>query len=406
MGSVSKIITAATTLRLVAGGTLGLDQDIGAHLKSWRIPVAPAFADATVTPRMLMSHTAGLNVHGFKDYLPGEPLPSILETLSGIPPAKNEPVEMRWAPGTRMRYSGGGVTVEQLLIEEATGRKLAAVARAEVFQPLGMGRSTFDNPLPAAFGNIAKAHDDKGAPAALPRGWESFPEQGASGLWTSARDLGAFVGALIHSYQGKDGFLPQAIAVQMMTEVGPSIHGLGPRLGGAGAMRYFHHGGANDSYRAWIEGHLQTGDGMVILTNGHNGGRLLMEIRNALNDAMDPGFNPPLRTLDLDLSAPAYADYGGTWVMDAVPQDLQGNLAGYYESGEIEVRIVEGVLAVAEKGGDDETRLSPLTPSRFVSPGDQVQFEFHRDARDVLSRMTVDRGNARLYFRPQKAAQR
>ena len=173
-------------------------------------------------------------------------------------------------------------------------------------------------------------------------------------------------------------------------------------------MRYFHHGGANDSYRAWIEGHLQTGDGMVILTNGHNGGRLLMEIRNALNDAMDPGFNPPLRTLDLDLSAPAYADYGGTWVMDAVPQDLQGNLAGYYESGEIEVRIVEGVLAVAEKGGDDETRLSPLTPSRFVSPGDQdqLQFEFHRDARDVLSRMTVDSGNARLYFRPQKAAQR
>lgn len=401
VGSVSKILTAATTLRLVADGKLALDQDINTYLKSWRAPRAEGVADEPVTLRMLMSHTAGFNVHGFEDYQPDEPLPTLLQTLNGAAPAKNDAIRRVSAPGARMRYSGGGVTVEQQVIEDAAGAKLETVARVMVFEPLGMDRSTFASPMTAAFGNIAKAHDDKGAPAALPRGWESFPEQAASGLWTSARDLGGFVGALIRSYQGRGDFLPQPLAVQMMTEVGPSLHGLGPRIGGAGATHVFHHGGANDSYRAWIEGHLQSGDGMVILTNGNNGGDLMMEIRNAINDALDPAFNPALRSIGQDLGSPLYAGYAGRWEMDpSIPGEAMGNLTGYFEPAAVELRIVEGTLELLEQGGDP-LALAALTPSRFVTPGDQDQvfLQFHRDVYGAVTRMTAERGTARIYFR-------
>jgi CubicO group peptidase (beta-lactamase class C family) len=404
VGSISKIVAAATTLRLVADGRLDLDRDIGAYLKSWHIPSTPELSHPNVTLRMLMSHTAGFSVHGFKDYEPDEPLPSIVQTLNGTPPAKNRPVRLTFEPGTRMRYSGGGTTVEQMVIEDFAGVPFESVAGEQVLAPLSMRRSTFANPLPEMTTNVAKAHDRGGAAAALPRGWQSFPERAASGLWTSANELGAFVGALIHSYQGRSDFLPQTLAVQMMTEVWPSIHGLGPRLGGEGAARVFYHGGDNDSYHAWIEGYLETGDGFVILTNGSEGDSLVREIRNALSDAIGGGANPPLRAVRLDLSRPIYADYAGTYRLDeSMPPDLLGHLGAYFTFDALEIDVAAGAIKVTELGEEPETfELRPLSPSRFVRFGDfdpPLRYEFHRDAHGAVHLLTIDRGNSRLYYR-------
>ena len=93
---------------------------------------------------MLMSHTSGLGVHGFADYLPGEPLPTLQQTLDGIAPAKNKLVRLLHTPGERGDYSGGGVMVEQQVLEDVTGQPLDAVARAQVFVPLGMKRRVRD----------------------------------------------------------------------------------------------------------------------------------------------------------------------------------------------------------------------------------------------------------------------
>lgn len=404
VGSISKVVAAATTLRLTADARLDLDRDVGAYLKSWRIPSTPELSRPNVTLRMLMSHTAGFNVHGFKDYLPDESLPSIVQTLNGTPPAKNEPVRLTFEPGTRMRYSGGGITVEQMVIEDVIGAPFESVAREQVLAPLDMRRSTFANPLPEATTNVAKAHDRDGAAAALPRGWQSFPERAASGLWTSANELGAFVGALIRSYQGRSDFLPQTVAIQMMTEVWPSVHGLGPRLGGEGAARVFHHGGANDSYRAWIEGYLETGDGFVILTNGSEGDSLIPEIRNALSDAIGSGANPPLRAVRLDLSKPIYADYAGTYRLDpSMPPDLLGHLGAYFTFDALQIEVTDRAIKVTESGDEPETfELWPLSPSRFVRSGDfdpPLRYEFHRNAHGSVHLLTIDRGSSRLYYR-------
>lgn len=401
VGSISKMATAATSLRLIAQGRLSLDRDVNAYLKSWRIPPAPELAGAAVTMRMLLSHTSGLTVHGFQDYQPGEPLPTLLDTLDGKPPAKNDPVRLQREPGLLNDYSGGGVMVEQLVIEDVIGTPFETVARSQVFDPVGMRRSTFANPLPAERGNIAKAHDDKGAVTALPRGWQTFPELAASGLWTSANDLGAFVGALIRSYQGRGTFLPRAIATQMMTEVSPSWHGLGPRLDGAGSTRTFHHGGANDSYRAWIEGYLETGDGFVILTNGAQGGELMTEVRNALSDALGRGVNPPIRVVDLDLRSPAYADYAGAYRLDAaVPMDHRRALADFFDFAALDFRIADGAASVSLPGKDEPLALLPLTPTRFVAPDyATLEFEFHRDARGAVRAVSVARGASRAYYR-------
>ena len=285
VGSVSKVINAALILRLVAEGRVDLDTDVNKYLESWRVPDSRYSAEQEVTLRRILSHTAGFNVHGFADYPPGAELPTTVEILEGRRPARNDAVRLMSTPGELMDYSGGGITVSQAVVEDVTGLSYAAAARRYVFGPLGMTRSTFVNPLPASHDNIARAHDERGRPTALPRGWEAMPEQAASGLWTSARDLARFLIAI--NDDGSGAFLPRELRDDMLTREPQSWHGLGPRLNGAGATRVFHHGGTNDSYRAWIEGHVESGDGLVVLTNGREGAWVRSEIRKSVEDAFD-----------------------------------------------------------------------------------------------------------------------
>ncbi|MDR6626167.1 serine hydrolase domain-containing protein [Caulobacter segnis] len=389
VGSISKVVTAATTLRLVADGRLDLDRDVDDYLKRWKLPASTEVPEPYVSLRMLMSHTSGLGVHGFADYQPAEPLPTLVQVLNGEKPAKNEAVRFKWSPGALNDYSGGGITVEQAVIEDATGQPLETLARTRVFAPLGMKRSTFESPLSAARGNIAKAHDAQGAPTALPRGWESFAEAGASGLWTSANDLGQFVGGLIRSYQGRGDFLPQPLARAMMTEIAPSPFGLGPRLSGAGPGRYFFHLGANQSYLALMEGYLETGDGFVILTNGSNGLALIAEVRNALADAIGQGAHPPLRAVAP--RAPPSPDFAGRYRLDpATPADLRRALADNFEYDTLRVGVTDDTVAITPTGQDTPMPLAPLGPARFALSGLYAfTFEFHRDAWGKVRGLTV-----------------
>lgn len=276
VGSVSKVGAAAATLRLVDGGRLDLDRDVNEYLSSWQVPEHEF--EGAVTLRRILSHTAGLTVHGFADYQPGAELPTTVQILEASGPSQSPPVFVDIPPGSQFRYSGGGTTLEQLVIEETFGSDFAAAARELVFEPLGMSRSTYQNPIPAEFGNIAKAHDEKGRPRALPRGYEAMPEAAASGLWTSPSDYATMMIAFIESYRGApNAFLNQELARDMMTEVEPSTYGLGPNLAGEGETRRFSHGGSNESYKAFMIGHLATGDGVVVFTNGARGAELYAE---------------------------------------------------------------------------------------------------------------------------------
>jgi CubicO group peptidase (beta-lactamase class C family) len=283
VGSVSKVGAAAATLRLVDSGRLGLDRPVNDYLSAWQVPENELTAQVPVTLRRIMSHTAGLTVHGFADFQPDEDLPTTVQILESSGPAKNPAVFVDLLPGSEFRYSGGGVTVEQLVVEETMETDFPTAARMLVFEPLGMSRSTYENPVPASHGNIAKAHDGLGRPTALPRGYEAMPETAASGLWTTPTDYAKLVIAFIEAYNGaEDPFISHELAEDVMMRVAPSQFGLGPEIAGEAGMLRFRHGGANNSYKAYMEGHLVTGDGVIVFTNGTRGHQLYAEIIRAV----------------------------------------------------------------------------------------------------------------------------
>lgn len=405
-GSISKVATAALILRMVSAEQLALDRNIDTYLTSWHVPPTEDTPHPEVTLRMLMSHTSGFNVGGFPDFLPQEAVPTLLETLDGKPPSKHHAVRLTYPPGSRYAYSGGGIMVEQQLIEDVTHTDFETAARTWLLDPLHMTRSTFASPLPASRGNIAKAHDEAGKIIALPRGWQTFPEQAASGLWTNANELGAMVATLIESYRGHNRFLPRTLATQMMSAVSPSPQGLGPELLGSGNGRAFFHSGSNDNYRAWMEGYLQTGDGFVILTNSPNGARLRLEIRHALSDAIGLGVDPVLQAVALDPTDLSYADYQGSYRLDKhVPMDLRGRLADDFDVDAFEISMSGGKASLRIPGEEHAHPLQALSPTRFVDPDSAtvplMQLEFHRDAHGKVEAISVDSGESHAYYQRQ-----
>jgi len=274
--SVSKPVTAVAALALVQAGMLALDTAVDTYLKSWKLPSSPLTRDEKVTLRRLLNHTAGTTVHGFDGYVPGAAIPNLLEILNGQAPANSPPVVVDTIPGTQFRYSGGGYTIVQQILNDVTGQPFADFLKGTVLAPSGMTHSSFDQPLPGELAaHAALPHDGKGN--ALAGGPHIYPELAAAGLWTTPTDLARFALALRDAWQGKPAaLLSQAITQQMLT---PSLghYGLGLLVEGKPAHERFSHAGANAGYQCVMVADA-AGDGAVIMTNGDNGLRLASEI--------------------------------------------------------------------------------------------------------------------------------
>ena len=266
--SLSKPVTAWGVLRLVESGRIGLDEPIVGHLLRWRPPASPFDADG-LTVRRLLSHTAGLSVHGYVGQRADRPLPSIVASLAGGT-GDGFPVELLEAPGQRWLYSGGGYSLAQLLVEELTGRPFADYMQAEVLEPLGMTASSFRWSRTAA---TARPYDAHGRQI----GDFAFAEQAAAGLVTTAPDLARFLAAALAGPRGEPpgrGVLSPA-GVQVALTAAPATDGrwgLGYGLGltpGGDLLAY--HEGANRGWRAGLALLPDRRAGIALLANGDAG---------------------------------------------------------------------------------------------------------------------------------------
>ena len=149
-GSISKPVAAAALLREAEKGTFRLDADVNGYLTSWKLPANELTAREKVTLERILSHGAGLTVHGFPGYAAGEAVPTLPQVLDGAPPANTAPVRVDLVPGSKWRYSGGGYTIAQLAMSDTLGPAFPELMRTLCLGPAGMSRSTYEQPLPAS----------------------------------------------------------------------------------------------------------------------------------------------------------------------------------------------------------------------------------------------------------------
>ena len=344
--SISKPVAAMVALRLVELGKLSLGEDVNRTLRSWKVPENDFTSRQKVTLRRLLSHTAGLTVHGFPGYSAGSAVPTLRQVLEGVEPANTAPIRADIVPGTRNRYSGGGYEVMQQLVEDVTGKPFPVVARELVLGPLAMNGSTYDQPLPARYvAAAAAAH--RGSGESVRGKWHTYPEMAAAGLWTTPSDLAR----LILEIQRPGKVLKTETVKEMLTEV-LNGYGLGFALGKRDGAKSFSHGGANVGFQCMLFAYRDSGSGAVVMTNGDRGGTLASEVlRSIASEYGWPDYQPAVKTLA------------------AVSREVLRSYAGKYEFPDTLITVtVQDERLYADAGSRGRVELLPESETLFFNP--------------------------------------
>ena len=269
-GSNSKSLNAIGILKLVQEGKLNLDVDINNYLKTWKFPYDSLSKGKKITIKNLLSHTAGLNVHGFFGYKNWEAIPTIIQILNGQKPANSEAVRSVFEPSLKYEYSGGGTTISQLIIEDVTGKPYDEYMFENVLKPLKMNNSFFTQP-PVSIKKDVLATGFYNDGKSVPGKFHIYPEQAAAGLWTNPTDLAKYVIETQLSLLGKSQkVLSKEMTKLRLTPYIDEKSALGVFIINKNGVKNFEHGGVDEGFVSQYIGTLEGGNGVVVMTNTYN----------------------------------------------------------------------------------------------------------------------------------------
>jgi CubicO group peptidase (beta-lactamase class C family) len=239
MASVSKQFTAMTILLLAEKGRLRLTDSVRKF-----IPELPRYAD-TITIYQLLTHTSGI-----RDYLS-------LGYLAGLSPdyVYTDDTSLRmiarqaapsFVPGSEYLYSNSGYFLLSLVVKKVTGKPLDEVARAELFDPLGMKFTRFSPDHTALIPNKASGYEP--GRIGLRVSNSMLDVVGDGGLYSSIDDMMLWMRNFDSPTVGAD-------AIALMKTPGrlnsgtPTDYGMGLMLSEYRGLKMIEHGGSLAGYQ-------------------------------------------------------------------------------------------------------------------------------------------------------------
>jgi CubicO group peptidase (beta-lactamase class C family) len=276
--SMSKPIFAVLAMQLVDGKRLDLDRPLVEYGRELLVPDTPD--KRLVTARMVLSHTSG-----YPNWRPGG------EEREG-------PLQLLFRPGARFSYSGEGMFYLQRRVELITGLPLDRLAQRSLFGPLGLRHSDYGW-TPELGARQATGHRDDGA--VLPKSKYLHPNA-AYTLYTTADDYAHLLVEVLKAERGESSLLSKAAAQELLRHQvvvgardpmerpgaaqGQAVYwGLGWSLNATAQGDIAHHSGANRTgFRCFSQFSPSRGTGLVILTNGTQGGELWTRLVAAIGD--------------------------------------------------------------------------------------------------------------------------
>ena len=281
--SLSKPVFAYLVLTLADEGVIALDRPLAETFDYARVPDKAAYAQ--VTPRMILTHRTGLPnwVDEGTDFF-----------------ERTAPVPFEASPGTGYSYSGEAFQLLQAYVEDATETTLQRLFRERLGDV--MPHSTFVRPLPD--GAAPSRGYGAASDPATGRDMDNLGDRGAAAysLVTTARDYARFLshvcrGEGLSSETHADMLRPQSPVPEDQSPF-PTSYGLGWMVADLGGETFVGHGGNNDEYRALAGFVRESGDGIVVLTNGARGEDLIDVIMAPSPPPTKTGLNLPEATFE------------------------------------------------------------------------------------------------------------
>ena len=294
VASITKPVVCMGAMLLVEQGIIALEDPVARYV--------PAFASQGkqgITLRHLMTHTSGLpdqlvqNVT-LREHHAG--LERFVEAVCALEPL--------FPPGTRVSYQSMGLLMLGQVIELVTGQPLRVWLRENLFEPLGMARTTLGMPEAGLTASV-RANDspvETQSNVESDWGWNSayWRDLGApwGGLHATAGDLSRLLQHMLGARPGPLSPAARRAMVRDQTAALPHIPpeqrltdrwGLGWRLGASScgdlvSRNTFGHTGATGTL-FWAD--PETGLSCVLLTNRPESHRLFARYSNAVAAALD-----------------------------------------------------------------------------------------------------------------------
>jgi len=280
--SMSKSIFAATMMRLNELGMINMEKNLVPEIRKI-MPLENHEKGLIITYKDLLSHTAGLNIHGFSGYLQNQEIPTLLQMLHGERPSNSLKLELIHLPSTKFSYSGGGYMLAQYLLEQETNKSYSEWANELVFTPLKMKNSLLAFSIDQIDrSKIAQAWSEHDTP--IDNGFIFYPELAAAGLWSTPTDLALFGIEMMRTLQGESHWMTKQSAELMMTlpKNIKTEYGLGFMLKDQTDF-YFGHGGDNIGFHGGMLFYPLKGQGVVVMINSDIGDGIRDQIINTVS---------------------------------------------------------------------------------------------------------------------------
>jgi CubicO group peptidase (beta-lactamase class C family) len=239
MASVSKQVAALTVLELVRAGRLSLDASITTY-----IPELPAYLNG-VTIEDLLTHTSGV-----RDYFALAGLAGTAEdhafTEADVIAAVSAQKALNFPRGTAFLYSNSGYVLLSIAAERVAHESFDALARAELFAPLGMTDTFFqhhhDAPVPQ------RAHGYAKVDGAWRISDSRLDVVGDGGLYSDVSDMLKWLSNLDSGVAGAAS-LKEMQAPAKTLDGKLTGYGMGLEVGTYRGLPLIEHGGALAGYR-------------------------------------------------------------------------------------------------------------------------------------------------------------
>lgn len=317
-GSISKLFTWTAVMQLVEQGKLDLDRDVNDYL-DFKIP---ATYPQPITLRNIMTHTPGF-AEAVKDLFvkdAGEMKPLGVYLANHVP-------KRIFPPGTTPAYSNYATAVAGYIVERVSGKPFNEYIASNIFQPLGMSHTTFEQPLPASLkplmSNGYRLASDKAKPFEVVQAWP------AGSVSTSAMDMARFMIAHLQNgeYNGVHILHPETAqlmhARQFASNPAMNAMALGFYEETRNGHRIIGHGGDTVYFHSDLHLILDAGVGFFVSYNSAGKGEI--SNRTALFEQfLDRYF--PYQVPPATIPATAAADAKAVSGLYMVSRRLQGNI--------------------------------------------------------------------------------
>jgi CubicO group peptidase (beta-lactamase class C family) len=181
IASTSKQFTAASILLLVRRGAISLDDDIRKYF-----PELPKY-EAPITVKHLVHHTSGV-----RDYLE---LMGMADRRTDGPFGNEVAVELiarqkglNFKPGEKFLYSNSNYVLMAEIVRRASGKSLREFADENIFRPLGMTNTHFNDDLTAVVKNRVVSYAPI-SPGRFRQFVKTIEAMGDGNLLTTVEDL-------------------------------------------------------------------------------------------------------------------------------------------------------------------------------------------------------------------------